>query len=683
MNRYQYQALPPINETGRTPPYTRLMTLFPGGRSDPICCTLEIADIEHARPFEALSYVWGRDISDIPLLCDNANLIITVNLDRALRHLRWPDQPRRLWVDAVCINQESLEERSRQVQYMRLIYTNAFGVVAWLGLKTPGVEQAFEFASNIAQLRNDMYSEASAGVDTVGQNPWAYPDVYGVMLTLFNSQPEAADHLMELFDRDYFERVWCIQEVIASTRCLAKCEDLEMDIFKLLATVTYIEGRRGVTFPPRTSQFWNSALQSRLRRMASPRQWDINGSMGKLLTLLMAIRDFKATDQRDRIFAILGISDEGLEPTMSLTQVMGNDEILAINLLRRFGVWMTNMARNLGPGFDPLRNSALKPNYEKSVKDVYRDLTRFLIRRPPRVLDVLGHVQHTEDPSHLCQDSWPSWVPKWYEPRSVSVFSLEPFMAGIPVQGHYRYFAEVQDQSLSGESQEPDCLRLGGFHVDQVEAVSEIIRFGMHDEPPVESIWAQLFDFPLFPRPNKQYVANNGEALDVAFFTTLGLGVLGALQIAVAHLTTLPNSDAVAVDVVTRHARANIAIWLSQNPRAQGGSYPELDAAVQDNPRIGFPKAFVRAVFGWCTNRRLYRTSSGLIGVGPQMMRQGDQVYVLLGGRLPFILRPREDHCLLIGESYLNHENILRGREVMRVRSTTQGRSRIETLKLR
>ena len=85
----------------------------------------------------------------------------------------------------------------------------------------------------------------------------------------------------------------------------------------------------------------------------------------------------------------------------------------------------------------------------------------------------------------------------------------------------------------------------------------------------------------------------------------------------------------------------------------------------------------------FCTNRRFYRTTSGLIGVGLQMMRPGDQVYVLLGGRLPFILRPRGDHSVLIGETYLHHVNILRGREVMGIRSTTQGRSRIETLRLR
>jgi hypothetical protein len=47
--------------------------------------------------------------------------------------------------------------------------------------------------------------------------------------------------------------------------------------------------------------------------MVSTRRWEIEGSMGKLLNLLIVIRVFKATDQEDRIYAILGITVEGLE----------------------------------------------------------------------------------------------------------------------------------------------------------------------------------------------------------------------------------------------------------------------------------------------------------------------------------------------------------------------------------
>jgi hypothetical protein len=50
---------------------------------------------------------------------------------------------------------------------------------------------------------------------------------------------------------------------------------------------------------------------------------------------------------------------------------------------------------------------------------------------------------------------------------------------------------------------------------------------------------------------------------------------------------------------------------------------------------------------------------------------------MFLVGDCRFILRPRGDHSILVGEAYFQHENILKGIEEMDVRSTW-GRSRIE-----
>ena len=44
---------------------------------------------------------------------------ITPNLDRAMRWLRYVDRERVFWIDAICIDQENIEERGRQVGYMR------------------------------------------------------------------------------------------------------------------------------------------------------------------------------------------------------------------------------------------------------------------------------------------------------------------------------------------------------------------------------------------------------------------------------------------------------------------------------------------------------------------------------------------------------------------------------------
>jgi hypothetical protein len=52
----------------------------------------------------------------------------------ALQNLWLEEDPRTLWVDAVCIDQADDEERSEQVQMMSRIYKNASRVLVWLGL---------------------------------------------------------------------------------------------------------------------------------------------------------------------------------------------------------------------------------------------------------------------------------------------------------------------------------------------------------------------------------------------------------------------------------------------------------------------------------------------------------------------------------------------------------------------
>lgn len=58
---------------------------------------------------------------------------VSENLYNALLHLRLGDRPRWLWVDAICINQEDMAEKSFQIPMTTSIYRNAQKVVTWLG----------------------------------------------------------------------------------------------------------------------------------------------------------------------------------------------------------------------------------------------------------------------------------------------------------------------------------------------------------------------------------------------------------------------------------------------------------------------------------------------------------------------------------------------------------------------
>ncbi|KIH94507.1 het domain containing protein [Sporothrix brasiliensis 5110] len=129
----------------------RLLRLHPAESFDaPLRVGLFHASLDAAPEYEALSYVWGKPWGDFSVLVTDAreaadddddaelsSLPITPYLDTALRQVRFRGQDRILWVDALCINQQDLAERSRQVQQMRRIYESCVADVAYLGPHPP------------------------------------------------------------------------------------------------------------------------------------------------------------------------------------------------------------------------------------------------------------------------------------------------------------------------------------------------------------------------------------------------------------------------------------------------------------------------------------------------------------------------------------------------------------------
>ncbi|KAG7285028.1 hypothetical protein NEMBOFW57_009646 [Staphylotrichum longicolle] len=130
---YCYQPL-------QYPDSLRILELLPGRDKDPLTCrVLEIRKSDDVS-FEALSYTWGEPVfSRIIREVDSDSVLrITENLFDALQALRLPNARRRLWIDAVCINQKDTPEKNRQVAHMDDVYRKAELVVVWLGKEECG-----------------------------------------------------------------------------------------------------------------------------------------------------------------------------------------------------------------------------------------------------------------------------------------------------------------------------------------------------------------------------------------------------------------------------------------------------------------------------------------------------------------------------------------------------------------
>lgn len=151
------------------------MQLHKGNSADPTKCNVFLAFLDEdasAIEYEALSYTWGSIDKTHTIMIDNYELPITENLFIALQHLRSAHQDRILWVDAICIDQENLEERGHQVGQMARIYRTAKRVLIWLGpaedKTTPAVKAMQHLQSRIGWCINDWrpLSEFCIGEDS-------------------------------------------------------------------------------------------------------------------------------------------------------------------------------------------------------------------------------------------------------------------------------------------------------------------------------------------------------------------------------------------------------------------------------------------------------------------------------------------------------------------------------------
>jgi hypothetical protein len=101
--------------------------------ADKIECTLSHVAFADTPQYDALSYTWGDGTVKRTIFLNEIRIEVGENLAAALVNIRGlesaGEQPRTLWIDAICINQSDVAERSRQVRLMPLIYERAKNVL--------------------------------------------------------------------------------------------------------------------------------------------------------------------------------------------------------------------------------------------------------------------------------------------------------------------------------------------------------------------------------------------------------------------------------------------------------------------------------------------------------------------------------------------------------------------------
>lgn len=341
----------------------RILKLQPGGKDAPIVCGLVHARLDDEPPYEAISYVWGSTENPIPIECDGKRLYIIENLKDALVRVRLPDRPRCVWADYVCIDQDNLEEKERQVQLMGEIYSNASGVLICLGNDDEGhAQKAMSLVQDLSNMITETLPECEQTHESFPHlspdDPWLYDDRW--------------DTWTSLFSRPWFGRGWVVQEAALAQDAVVLWGEAECSWVPLMDCATWFPARGPISHrkgsAPMVHMFLHQSISSHSRRLR-PLLWPHKDSENRgVLELMQAARRLSLSKPVDRVFAFLAVIDK-FSPS-------------ALNI---------------------------KVDYSKAPHSVYTEFAAAYLQAT-RDLDLLHWVQHTDESLEL---GTPSWVPLW------------------------------------------------------------------------------------------------------------------------------------------------------------------------------------------------------------------------------------------------------------------------------
>ncbi|XDG07466.1 hypothetical protein ABKA04_007081 [Annulohypoxylon sp. FPYF3050] len=308
-------------------PNIRVLCIEPGPKDSPLECRLKERDLYKDKIGEALSYVWGEPKFDQEIKIDGSPFKVTTNLRSILCSLRHEDAIREIWIDAICINQSDLQEKSHQVRLMRDIYLKASKTRIWLGDWPP---QAMIPEKYIMEIPKSVFAPVPQGFggnlvdqyDIAGMleeyqkfreaNPWV-PQLLALKIMIIRCVNIIMAH-------PWWERVWTIQEAALppeepiihfrnysfpySTLISALDTVNELDIMPESHEVPIT---MGLIFTYQILHWTTGRKNSPFIRMIRPEkrlEQHLYLQDRRLQSMLTSVATYHATDPRDKVFAL-------------------------------------------------------------------------------------------------------------------------------------------------------------------------------------------------------------------------------------------------------------------------------------------------------------------------------------------------------------------------------------------
>lgn len=640
----------------------------------------------------AISYVWGEaapsplldhdpgQASNHEIILDGRRFPLTANLHSALHYYRSVNPAStRFWVDAICINQADTSEKSDQIPLMSTIYYLSTLVLVWLGKVTPETQRLEDFFQKLTEINADQKVRETvtrirqAGTkdgDEVGQQKHplplgktaraqrlllggAYKSAVGFLKGMnvatdlvYNSlsdntevrengvwmtmeevmswspserQLKLVEHydiheMSELCDKmlfsetQYFDRMWTLQELCVAGRGSVWLFDV--DLHDILAAIYYIQ---------RTYDIHMLSIDKITPLLEVNAKFN-NGQRQSLRILLAVSAGRKSEDPRDRIYAVQGLMKDVLNPL-------------------------------------------LRPDYEKSVEEVYSNTARHIIASERSLNVICGQRQEGRLPG------LPTWV---HDFRFFALQTETLIQAGAD---RSIYQASLSEQHTLPKtpfhlSDEWQTITVTGIPLGIVSQISDIIeassefqtRTFAHDE----QLWAREFIQNHTQKPEDVEAINRASDLvrryaeyygnsDRATFAARNPDKIGKIR----SVTGKINEETGAP------FESFIQYFLTLLcGRLEPGSRCGEDELLEHMAKICLPthdgveslETLCKALDLGIRRRRPIIFGDHRFGAAPAEAQKGDLLYTLMGCSVPVVLRSttRAAEFELVGECYLH-----------------------------
>ncbi|KAF8859539.1 hypothetical protein BDZ45DRAFT_650039 [Acephala macrosclerotiorum] len=548
--------------------------------SDSLQCSLRIIPIDKAGKFVAFSYVWGTDAATE-----------TISQSR----------PISIWADAICIDQDSVEERNHQVNLMRLIFTRCEYTFSWLGEADENSDLAMDCIAKIASSPADELSTESFIWNLTQESPF------------YEADPWVAIH--QLFRRDFWYRVWIFQELVLPKDLIVGCGSRSLPWSKF----EELENLRGCDDLLARDGF---LIREAITHLDTDIQDKIVAVCRILLTVLPNIGFLRENDRRPHSYDI----EEMLHYSRHLQATDPRDKIYGFLALTT--------------------NHNIQPDYSKTTQQVYTEVARSILPHYPNLLAYSGISTRKNATSPSIASSW---VPDWdWITRSAATVATT--WKGLDLNSTYpgdyfglrkfefKHFPDVEVLRFRGQI----CHMVVNptFYTKCLDPKNLAVA--------IRNMYGRSY-----PQWNDNNRPQEPISKLVALYRTfIQHGMTRGIseehsELAAGFCYSISLRIGSSNDTETSIAKISLAILL-QLFEKEFGEQPE---AFSHSER--YSDGYLAEEKASLHQRVFFETTAGHFGLGPPDVKDGDIICKIYGCRWPCVIRKVDSHYVLVGACWV------------------------------